>query len=229
MKQTIDFLRRLACNNNREWFQAHKAEYKEMQERFNAFTAQLIAAIGKYHPEVGALGVSDCTYRIYRDVRFSSDKSPYKTHFGAFIAPGGKKSGYAGYYFHVSLGADEYPNCHMLASGHYCHEADVLRVVREDIVNGEGDFDRIVKAAARKGFRLDTDNMLKRNPKGFATDAPYPEYLRLKNYCLVLHPDTEFVLGERLAARVAELFRPTKPLVDYVNRAIDYVRETRGL
>jgi len=225
MKQTIDFLRRLACNNRREWFRENKSEYLEIQTRFNAFVEQLVTGISVFDPSVRHLTAKDCTYRIYRDTRFSNDKSPYKTHLGAFIVPGGKKSGFSGYYFQVSLGDEGYRGCHMLAAGDYCCDAQVLRTVREDIVNGEGDFDTLVREAALRGFELDRDHSLKRNPKGFPSDARWSDYLRLKNYCLVRTVDDAFLLAPDLAARTADLFRVTQPFVHYVNRAIEYVRE----
>ena len=100
MKDMIEFLRELKMNNNREWFCKNKHRYQEVQGRFNEFTERLIHGIASFDPTIANLGVKDCTYRIYRDVRFSEDKSPYKTHLGAVICRGGKKSGFAGYYFH---------------------------------------------------------------------------------------------------------------------------------
>ena len=94
MKDIIDFLNDLQHNNNREWFMANKARYMAAAERFNAIVDELILEIARYDSTVTGLTAKDCTYRIYRDVRFSADKSPYKTHMGAFICRGGKKSGY---------------------------------------------------------------------------------------------------------------------------------------
>ena len=221
MKELITFLRQLSANNNREWFNAHKEQFLQLQARFHAFTEELIAEIAAFDPSVNGLTAKDCTYRIYRDVRFSDDKRPYKTHMGAFICPGGKKSGFAGYYFQVSTGGDEYPGAHMLATGDYCHSPEALRILREDIAYGEGDFEATLRQAA-PGFRLDRDGALKRNPKGFPADAPYSEYLRLKAYCLCLIPDEEFVCVPHLAQRVAALFQTTKPFLDYINRGIAF-------
>lgn len=241
MKNIITFLHDLQCNNNREWFNAHKSEYIAVQTRFNTFVEELIKEISLFEPAVEGLTAKDCTYRIYRDTRFSSDKSPYKTHFGAFICRGGKKSGYSGYYFQISAGkkeaiselpfieceeqAESWQDIHFLASGDYCCSPEVLQVIREDIMNGEGDFEHIIKHKVDAGFYLDTDNMLKRNPKGFPNDAPYSEYLRLKYFCLMHPVDTDFICAPNLAQRLAKLFQTTKPFIDYVNRAVDYVRE----
>ena len=136
MKEIITFLQELQHNNNREWFTANKARYVAAQTRFNSFVDELIGEICRFDDSVLGLTAKDCTYRIYRDVRFSADKSPYKTHMGAFICPGGKKSGYSGYYFHIGTGGDGYPYGHMLATGDYCHDPKALQIIREDIAGG---------------------------------------------------------------------------------------------
>ncbi len=224
MKEIITFLRELQANNNREWFIANKARYTELQARFNGFVEELIREIGRFDDSVTGLTAKDCTYRIYRDVRFSADKSPYKTHMGAFICPGGKKSGYSGYYFHIGTGGEGYPYGHMLATGDYCCDNKVLQVLREDIVGGGGDFDRIVRSV-EPTFVLDREGALKRNPKGFEQEKEYAEYLRLKAFCLLHTPTDDFVCGDHLAQRTAKLFRMTQPFLRYINRAITYVRE----
>ncbi|MBQ8360835.1 MAG: DUF2461 domain-containing protein [Bacteroidaceae bacterium] len=224
MKEIISFLRQLKCHNDREWFNAHKSEYLRQQTRFNDFVAELIAGIASFDPSVSGLTPKDCVYRIYRDVRFSDDKSPYKTHLGAFVCPGGKKSGYSGYYFHVSTGGEGYPDNHMLAAGDYCCTPEALRILREDIAYGGGDFEQALHDAD-SCFRLDREGALKRNPKGFPVGTPYEEYIRLKAFCLCYTPDTDFLLTDNLSQRVAELFRTTKPFLDYINRGIAYSRE----
>ena len=112
----------------------------------------------------------------------------------------------------------------MLAAGDYCCEPAVLKILREDIVNGEGDFEQTIRRAD-KSFTLEREGALKRNPKGFPADAPYSEYLRLKYFCLVNQPDDAFWEGTDLAKCIAEKFATTKPFLDYINRAIDFSRE----
>jgi uncharacterized protein (TIGR02453 family) len=163
--------------------------------------------------------VSDCTYRIYRDVRFSKDKSPYKTHMGIFVNRGGKKSGYSGYYFHIDGNGD-----HLLAVGNYYTEPRVLKVLREDIELGGGDFRRILEGLA-PGLALETESALKKVPKGFPGDSPDAEFFKLRNFCLVESLDDAFILKPDLPARLLAIFRTGKPFLDYVNRAIDYCRE----
>ena len=226
MKAIVTFLRELQANNNREWFLNNKERYAALQAQFNRFVDDLIHEISRFDSSVTGLTAKDCTYRIYRDVRFSADKSPYKTHMGAFICPGGKKSGYSGYYLHIGTGGEGYPYGHMLATGDYCCEPKVLQVLREDIMGGGGDFEDIVRSASPT-FVLDREGSLKRNPKGFEQETQYTEYLRLKSYCLLHTPTDEFVCADNLAPRVAELFRLTQPFLHYINRAIAYVKEER--
>jgi uncharacterized protein (TIGR02453 family) len=137
MKEILQFLRDLSCNNNKEWFTANKDRYQKVLAKWYDFCEQLICEIGKYDSDIASLTIKDCTYRIYRDTRFSKDKTPYKTHFGVFLAPGGKKSMHAGYYFHIGTGGgNSYPEAHMLASGNYCYDSKTVKVLREDISDG---------------------------------------------------------------------------------------------
>lgn len=223
MKSIITFLNDLRHNNNREWFAANKERYVAATERFNTIVDGLIREIARYDSTVTGLTSKDCTYRIYRDVRFSADKSPYKTHMGAFICRGGKKSGYSGYYFHVGAGGEGYPYAHMLAAGDYCCDPKVLQVLREDIVAGGGDFEAIVQGA-RPTFEIDCEGSLKRNPKGFEQETLYTEYLRLKAFCLVHTPSDDFMCSDELPQRAATLFQSAQPFLDYINRAIEYVK-----
>ncbi|MDD2611849.1 MAG: DUF2461 domain-containing protein, partial [Bacteroidales bacterium] len=101
MKTILSFLNQISDNNNKSWFDAHKSEYVAANETFNSFIEKLIVGIASFDPSIKGITVKDCTYRFYRDIRFSTNKMPYKTHFGAYICPYGKKSGYAGYYFHI--------------------------------------------------------------------------------------------------------------------------------
>ena len=101
MKQIYEFLDSLGRNNDREWFMSNREWYLRVKERFDGYAAGLIGRIGSFDPSVSGLGLGDCTYRIYRDVRFSADKSPYKTHMGVYVCPGGKKSWHSRYYLHI--------------------------------------------------------------------------------------------------------------------------------
>ncbi len=223
MDEILLFLRDLAQNNNREWFIANKDRYTHVLKVWNAFCESMICELGKSDKDIARLTLRDCTYRIYRDTRFSNDKTPYKTHFGLFLAPGGKKSMHAGYYFHIGTGgSDGYPHSHMLASGNYCYEPRTVKLLREDISFGWDEFSRDVLSKADSSFHVDMEGALKKVPREYESDAPYADWMRLKSYCLLTNVDDAFITAPDLVHRVAELFLTTKPFIDYINRAVDY-------
>lgn len=223
MKEILKFLRELSCNNNKEWFTAHKDTYLKVQQQWYAFCEQLIHEIGLYDQDIAKLTIKDCTYRIYRDTRFSKDKRPYKTHFGVFLAPGGKKSMHAGYYFHIGTGGeDNYPAGHMLAAGNYCYDPKAIKILREDISCAWPEFKAQVMDVAHPDFVLNMEDALKRVPKEYPADAPYADFMRMKSYGVMMNVDDAFILAPNLAKRVAELFQTTKPMIDFINRAVDY-------
>lgn len=221
MNTILSYLRQLEANNNKDWFDAHKAEYQEARAHFNAIVEKLIDGIAAFDPSVKGVGIKECTYRIHKDMRFSRDGLPYKTHFGAYICRGGKKSGYSGYYFHIGTGSgEEYPCRSFLAVGNYYMEPKVLRIVREDIELGGGDFDRIIKAL-HPSLSLDQDQKLKRPPLGFDAEGPYIDFIKLKNFCLSgVYDDTDLDIEE-----ILKVFKSAKPFLDYINRAIQFGRE----
>ena len=224
MKQVIAFLRELHDNNNREWFDAHRAEWKRVKTRFAGFTEQLIDGISAFDPSVRGLRVQDRTYRIARDTRFSPDKTPYKEYIGAYIAPGGKKSGYAGYYFHVEPDTGEGSTYgHMLAVGLYCPEPVVLRSVRDEIFDNGAEVERTIREA--DAFTLCRDNTLRRTPKGYPSGSAYDELLRLRELLLERRLTERELLDDGLLERTLEAFRQTQPFVALLNRAVQFAYE----
>ena len=225
MKEIISFLEQLSENNNKTWFDAHKADYTRVRAEFEAFVTRIIEGIRKFDDSIGPLAVKDCTYRIYRDVRFSKNKEPYKCHFGAFIAPGGKKAGNCGYYFQISASKSSgWEGSHMVAIGDYMCDPKVVKVLREDIEYGGDEFDRVVRSADPR-LAIDSGQSLKKVPAGFPADSPNAEYLKLKNFCLTYAPDTRKVLSKSFEKDLLAMFESAMPFKDYVNRAIAYVRE----
>ena len=220
MKEILAFLNELAQNNDRVWFNAHKAVYQELASKFSDFSAELIEGIRSFDDSIGPLTPKDCTYRIYRAIRFSKDKSPYKTHMGVYVNRGGKKSGYSGYYFHV--GAQGTGN--MVAAGDICCTPEVLKILREDIQMGGGDFRRIL-ANVDPRLYVDETSSLKRVPAPFPADSPDAPYFKLRYYCLCYEPDNRFVTAKDLMQRLLDIFKSSKPFLDYVNRAVEYAKE----
>ena len=223
MEDIIRFLEQLRRHNNREWFEANKLWYSDVKARFDGLVARLIDAIAAFDPSVAGLAVKDCTYRIYRDTRFSPNKEPYKTHFGAYFCPRGKKSGYAGYYFHVEPQGDGLIGGHLLSAGLFMPEPNVLKSVRDEILDNGERFAAAVRGAS--GFSLNAENRLKRAPAGFPSDSPYVEYLKLKDVYLEKFVDDRFMLQADLVESVARELRATMPFIALLNRAVDYARE----
>lgn len=223
MQQVIDFLKELKLNNNRTWFESHKAEYKVVQTTINQFAEQLALRIETFDPLVKGLQIKDMTYRIYRDIRFSKDKTPYKTHIGIYIAPGGKCAGFSGYYFHIEPFDDELKANHLLSSGVYMPSPEILKSIREDIAFNGKEFTNALQQANE--FVLETENSLKKPPKGFLPNSPYIEYLKLKNFILTQPVSEATILSENLLETIATSFEKTVAFNNYMNRAIRYSKD----
>lgn len=225
MKDVLDFLRDLSANNNRLWFNAHKARYMSARERWNEFAMDFACEMGARDPSVAGLELKDITYRIYRDTRFSHNKEPYKTHMGVFLAPGGKKSGHSGYYFQVSgcETADFFAR-HTAATGTYCYTQAALQVLREDMACDWQQFRRDVINVADSRFKPMMDGALRRVPRGFEADPDslMGQWLRMKMVGVAMTVTDDFLLQPRLAQRLADIFATTKPLNGFLNRAIDF-------
>lgn len=224
MKDILEFLSELHDNNSREWFEANKARYRAVLAQHNANTERLIELISRFDPTVEGLRVSDATYRIYRDTRFSKDKTPYKDFMSTFIARGGKRSGYGGYYLHISPKGHTWGEGSFLAAGNVCPEADVLRSIREEI---EDNAALMTENIERSGFVLDSSNALKRTPRGFSVAPEYEYLLRQREIIVSRSVDSEWFMQSNWIERTAELFRACKPLLDQMNRAIEYAYEER--
>lgn len=182
MEEIFEFLYSIQQNNNREWFQAHKDLYKRAEAHANEIAEQLIEGISAFDASCKGLTVKDCTYRIYRDLRFSPDKRPYKTHIGIYVCPGGKKSQLAGYYFHLQPEDEDYLDGCLISAGLYNPSKEMLKAVRDEILyNGEPFAEALAKA---KNFVFFESSMMTRVPLGYPKDHPYADYLRLRNYAI---------------------------------------------
>lgn len=222
MKEILDFLSELHDNNNREWFEANKERYRCVLKQHQTNVERLIELITAFDTSVEGLKVADCTYRIYRDTRFSKDKTPYKDFFSVFVARGGKRSGYGGYYLHISPKGHTWGEGSFLAAGNVAPEPYVLRSLREEIEDHAAELEANIKSS---GFALDMSNALKRTPRDFSV-APEHEYLlRQRELCLSLSLDSEWFMQDDWLERTAEHFKRCKPFLDQMNRAIEYAYE----
>lgn len=214
-KETLDFLKKLEKNNNREWFTANKKLFENANNNVIALTDLLIGKIAKFDPEVAGLDPKSCVFRIYRDVRFSKDKSPYKTNLGAFIAPGGRKTMSPGYYFHVQ------PGMFFSAAGKHMPEPGELLKIRNAVAANPKDFVKIVEAKrfVDRFGGLDGER-LSRPPKGFPADHEAIEYLKLKSFTV----SEEFTAADAVSAEypkmLAESFKAAYPLIMFLRKAL---------
>ena len=217
MKSVIKFLKKLEKNNNRDWFQANKPEYEAARDEFIGFVEKLIGGVSKFDPEVIGVDPKKAVFRIYRDVRFSKDKSPYKINFGASISPGKTKMSSAGYYIHVQ------PVGSMLAGGKYMPEAKELLAIRNAIVERPKEFLKIEKAKKFKEYFGEIHgDKLKTAPKGFPKDHEMIKHLRLKGF-IAYHEKIpqKTVTDPKYDKYALKVFKAMKPLNDFLREAIN--------
>lgn len=213
---TLRFLKQLAQNNDREWFQANRKELEAAQDNVTALAGYLIGEIGKFDPAVSGLDPKSCVFRIYRDVRFSKDKSPYKTNLGAYISPGGRKSMQPGYYIHIQ------PGQYFVAGGKHMPDAGELLRIRTSIAGDARAFEKIVeKRSFVDNFGELHGERLSRPPKGFSDDSPAIEYLKLKSYTVVKdYRNSKVITSTEFPKAVVKDFKAMFPLVEYLRAAL---------
>ena len=212
----FQFLKDLSANNNREWFNEHKAEYETARAEFDNFLATVIARISLFDETIRGIQPKDCTDRIYRDTRFSADKTPYKIHFGGYINAKGKKSDHCGYYVHLQ------PDGSMLAGGSLCLPTNILKAVRQSIYDNIEEFVAIVEDPEfKKYFPVIGEDFLKTAPKGFPKDFKYIDYLKCKEYVCSYNVPDDFFTRPDILEQIDKVFRQFKRFADFINYTID--------
>lgn len=213
-KSTLEFLLKIRSNNNKEWFHKNRKLYDDAKGNFELFVQAVITHISEFEHIIKGLEASSCIFRINRDIRFSNDKSPYKTNFGAFIVRGGRKNGdrFAGYYVHIEPGKS------MLAGGAYMPSAPWLSAIREKI---DEEPEKLIKILRNKDFikyfgKLEGEK-LKSAPKGYSPDHPHIDLLKYKSYLVVNEVTDKMVLGKEYFKYVIDVFLAMKPLNDFLN------------
>ncbi len=218
MEEILRFLEDVLHNNNRPWFQEHKKQYQQAQANFNALAEQIIAGVQKFDDSCKGLTLKDCTYRFYRDTRFSPDKRLYKTHFGVFVCPEGKKSMLAGYYFHLEAKESEYLGHNMLCTGMYMPDNAMLKTLRDEILfNADPLVENIAKADT---FGLDTDRAMKRVPNGYPKNHPQADLFKQRDWLLVQDLPDQRLLDPHLVDWVLSEFEKTKDFCQWLNRTV---------
>ena len=212
----LEFLTQLGQNNTREWFQANKSRYEEAKREVESFVNSVIPAIAKFDETIRYVEAKDCMFRIFRDVRFGGDKSPYKTNFGAFVARGGRKSSFPGYYFHFEPGES------MLAGGVYMPPPDVLKLLRNEVYYHSDEFKGILSDPSfHKHFdQLGDFDKLKKPPKDFPVDFPDVDLLKYRSYIVSrVFQDTAVTSGD-YRKQLIEMVKELQPFMAFLNRAI---------
>lgn len=214
-KSTVQFLRSLDQNNNRDWFNANKAEFLKANDNVIALAGELINRISRFDKTVEGLDPKTCVFRIYRDVRFSKDKSPYKTNLGAFIAPGGKKAMFPGYYFHIQ------PRMFFAAAGKHLPNSAELLKIRNAISRKPKDFAKIVTAPKFRQRFGDMDGERLRNPPvGFLAADPLIEFIKLKSFTVSEEFSSSDATSPEYPRMLAESFKSAYPFVSFLRAAL---------
>jgi uncharacterized protein (TIGR02453 family) len=216
MERILGFLSDLKNNNNREWFQEHKEAYHQLKLSFENIIGEVILFMSSVDKEIGLLQPEDCLFRIYRDVRFSKNKDPYKTAMGAYFAKGGKKSRFAGYYLHIE------PEKSFIGGGLWQPQTDVLKSVRKEIYYNSEEFKNIIKNSEfERVFGKLMEEKLKKPPKDFPSDFKDIELLLYKSYVVGHAVSDEFLIKNGVAETVFGIFKVMKTYIDFLNRAIE--------
>lgn len=231
-KTIFGFLGGVAANNNRPWFQQHKAEYELAKAEYEQGVDRLIRELSAFDSSIAQLTAKDCCFRFYRDIRFSPDKSPYKRHFGAYVSAHGKKGLHGGYYLHLQ------PDRCLVAGGCWWLPTNILTSVRNEIMGNIDEWRRCVESADfvrlfgrpgeaewREGYEMTAKGFggssLKTMPKGFPKDYEFPDYLKMKDYCAWRRLDDDFFAQDDWARQAADMLRVAKPMMDFVNGVVD--------
>jgi len=216
---TFQFLKDLKNNNDRDWFNDNKPRYKEARENFIEFVSELLLQIAEFDPSISHHEAKKCVFRIYRDIRFSKDKSPYKTNFGAHVTSAAKKSeihSRAGYYLHLEPGGS------FLAGGAYGPTGPWLKAIRQEIAYNADDFKKILTSDSfKKYFGEMRGEKLKTSPRDYPNDHPEIELLRHKSFLAMHECDDELVLSDGFVAHCGQVFQALKPFDDFLNRSMD--------
>lgn len=219
-KSTLTFLETLKKNNVKEWFDANRKSYETAKADFIQLLDEVLKVHSKKDDDIAMFAAKDGVFRINRDIRFSKDKTPYKSNLAAGFARGGKKSIYAGYYIHIEPG-----NNSLIGGGIWGPDADVLKKVRQEIDYSFAEFSKIIH---NKSFQKiygdlhkDKEILLSRPPKGYDENNKAIEYLKLKSFIgMKSFRDTELT-DKNVVQNITEALSALQPLLHFLNAAIE--------
>ncbi len=214
----LRFLKELKINNNREWFAENKTWYDQVRSEFEFISKDFILEISKFDEDIKHVEVKDCVFRIYRDTRFSHDKTPYKTHFGVFIASaGGRKSQRGGYYLHLD------PDGCFVAVGVWCPDATLLKTLRQSVYDNIEELNEIRNNPNFSKYfsTFFEEGKLKTIPKGFPKDFEEAELLKLKHYLVEYKLDETLRDKEDFVQQITAIVKNAYPLNRFLNYSVD--------
>ena len=216
-KVILPFLEDLQENNNREWFQANKSRYDKAKAEFETFINSMIPAIAKFDDSVKLITAKECIFRIFRDVRFAKDKSPYKTNFGAFIAKGGRKNHGPGYYFHLQPGES------FLAGGVWMPSPDVMKKIRQEIYYNVDEFKSILndKNFTKYFSGIDDWDRQKLAPREYPKDFPDIDLLKNRSFTVSHKLNEKIINSEKLFDYAIGVYQVMKPYNAFLAKAIE--------
>lgn len=217
-KETLQFLDDLKANNNRDWFLENKKRYEAFKKDYQQLVADLLDAMKPLDPSLEMLEVKNCTFRINRDIRFSKDKTPYKSHLGIWLSSGAKGLNRSGYYIHLEKGAS------FIAGGLYCPESEDLKKMRKEIAYFHDDLEAILEEKDFKNefgdFDRNEKDTLKNPPRGYDKEHPAIELLKLKSFEASQKIDFSAASKKDFVAVMSKKLITLKPLNDFINRAL---------
>lgn len=216
-KDTLNFIRDVAENNNREWFAENKHRYEEAKADVLNLVTTLVPEIAKIDPLISPeIDAKKCLLRIYRDVRFSKNKDPYKNNFGIWFSSRSKGGNEPGYYLHIQ------PKQSFVAGGYWMPDAPHVKLIRQEIDYNISDFKEIINDKDFKNnFKLGTAGALKNAPKGYDPDDPNIEFLKLKSFEASMQLDDEEFFKPTLVNKLISSFKTVQPLVAFLRNAIE--------
>jgi uncharacterized protein (TIGR02453 family) len=215
-ESTLQFLQKLAKNNNKVWFDKNRDAYQAAKADFEVFVTKILEQLAGIDPLFAEQRAKDCIFRIFRDVRFSKDKSPYKPNFGAYFNKGGRKAHGAGYYIHLEPGKT------FVGGGLWMPEGPMLKAVRQEIDYNFPEFKKIVgNAKFKKLFSKIEGEQLKTVPQGYTADNPAIDYLKMKSYVVTTKMADKDITSKTFGAKCMNVFTTMNPLVDFLNRPLE--------
>jgi uncharacterized protein (TIGR02453 family) len=218
-KEALQFLEDLIANNNTEWMHANKKRYENYKKDYHQYIAEILAEIKPLDKSLEPLEVKNCTFRINRDIRFSKDKSPYKTNMGVWFTQNKNRKNSPGYYIHFEKGNS------FIAGGVWCPEPDELKKIRREIEFFHDDLEKIVNDKTfKKEFEAlsrEENNVLKNAPKGFEPTHPAIEFLKLKSFTASQQIDDKLFTQPDFSKKIIQKLIVLKPMNDFLKRALE--------